>query len=204
MALYSFLRRGRGEGGAELLSLGSSDRMHGNGSPVKSRELDSIILMGPFQLEIFYDSRGVSDWTLGSISLLRGWSNTGIGFLERQSMPQACQCLRGTQTMPLITCFDFWSALKWSGSWTRWSLSQRPGACLEVRLIHQRVMLPSRGTLDQMEKWADRNLMKFNKQKYKVPHTGRNNPMYQYMLGVTQLESSFAERTLGVCRWVTS
>ena len=32
IALYSFLRRGRGEGGAELFSLGSSDRTHGNGS----------------------------------------------------------------------------------------------------------------------------------------------------------------------------
>ena len=34
------------------------------------------------------------DWTLGSISLPRGWSNTGTGLLERRSMPQACQCLR--------------------------------------------------------------------------------------------------------------
>ena len=32
MALYSFLRRGSGEGGAELFSLGSSDRTCGNGS----------------------------------------------------------------------------------------------------------------------------------------------------------------------------
>ena len=32
MALCSFLRRGSGEGGAELFSLGSRDRMHRNGS----------------------------------------------------------------------------------------------------------------------------------------------------------------------------
>ncbi|KAK4830493.1 hypothetical protein QYF61_011406, partial [Mycteria americana] len=32
IALYSFLRRGGGEGGAELFSLGSSDRMRGNGT----------------------------------------------------------------------------------------------------------------------------------------------------------------------------
>ena len=35
-------------------------------------------------------TRGGLDGTLGSISLLRGWSNTGTGFLERWSMPQAC------------------------------------------------------------------------------------------------------------------
>lgn len=31
-ALHSFLRRGRGEGGAELFSLLSTDRIYGNGS----------------------------------------------------------------------------------------------------------------------------------------------------------------------------
>ncbi|KAK4827477.1 hypothetical protein QYF61_018713 [Mycteria americana] len=56
-------------------------------------------------------TRGGLDQTLGSIYLPRGWSNTGTGFLERWSMPQACQCLRGIWTMPLTTCFNFWSAL---------------------------------------------------------------------------------------------
>ena len=39
--------------------------------------------------------RGGSDLALGNISLQRGWSSTGTGFLERWSMPHACQCLRG-------------------------------------------------------------------------------------------------------------
>ncbi|KAK4816991.1 hypothetical protein QYF61_025911 [Mycteria americana] len=43
---------------------------------------------------------------------------------------------------------------------------------------------------DSLEKWADRNLMKFSKEKYKVLHLGRNNTMHQHMLGATQLESS--------------
>ena len=67
-------------------------------------------------------TRGGSDLTLGSISLPRWWPNTGTGFLERWSMHHPYQCLRGIWTMPLTICFNFWSALKRSGSWTRWLL----------------------------------------------------------------------------------
>ncbi len=41
------------------------------------------------------------------------------------------------------------------------------------------------------------NFMKFNDQ-CKVLHLRRNNLMHQYTLGVTQLESSLAEKDLGV------
>jgi len=40
-----------------------------------------------------------------SASPPRGWSNTATGLLERWSMPQTCQCLRGIWAMPLIICF---------------------------------------------------------------------------------------------------
>ncbi|GAB0180562.1 hypothetical protein GRJ2_000521500 [Grus japonensis] len=52
--------------------------------------------------------------------------------------------------------------------------------------------------LDRLEKWANRNLMKFNKEKCKVLHQGRNNPRKQYMQMATQLESSLAEKALEV------
>lgn len=40
--------------------------------------------------------------------------------------------------------------------------------------------------------------MNFNKEKHEALHLGRNNPMYHYMLGAAQQESSVAEKDLGI------
>ena len=64
IAAYSFLRRGSGEGGAELFSLVSSDRTHGSGSKLHQ---------GQFRLDIrkhfFTEKLNVSFLVYISISL---------------------------------------------------------------------------------------------------------------------------------------
>lgn len=54
------------------------------------------------------------------------------------------------------------------------------------------------GDLDRLEEWIGRKLMKLNKNKSKVLHMGRNNPLEQYKLETDWLGSSSAEKSLGV------
>jgi len=66
ISLYSFLRTGSREGGADLFSLRSRDRTRGNGSK---------LCQGWFRLDI-------------RKHLPRPWSNAGRGFLGKRLMPQ--------------------------------------------------------------------------------------------------------------------
>uniref|UniRef100_K7F090 Reverse transcriptase domain-containing protein n=1 Tax=Pelodiscus sinensis TaxID=13735 RepID=K7F090_PELSI len=52
--------------------------------------------------------------------------------------------------------------------------------------------------LDKLEDWATRNLMRFNKDKCRVPHLGRKNPKHCYRLGTNWLSSSSVEKDLGI------
>ncbi|KFV09665.1 hypothetical protein N339_05758, partial [Pterocles gutturalis] len=52
--------------------------------------------------------------------------------------------------------------------------------------------------LDRLERWANANLMKFNKAKCQVLHEGRGNPKHKYKLGREWIERSSEKNDLGV------
>ncbi|PKU43585.1 reverse hypothetical protein [Limosa lapponica baueri] len=52
--------------------------------------------------------------------------------------------------------------------------------------------------LDRLEEWANKNLMKFKKDKCKVLHLGKHNPGVQNTLASMKLRSSSVERDLRV------
>ncbi|GAB0194232.1 protein Lines 1 [Grus japonensis] len=49
---------------------------------------------------------------------------------------------------------------------------------------------PLQEDLERLEEWANKNLMKFSKDRRKILHLGRHNPGVQHKLGSTWLESS--------------
>ncbi|PKU45074.1 rna-directed dna polymerase from mobile element jockey-like [Limosa lapponica baueri] len=52
--------------------------------------------------------------------------------------------------------------------------------------------------LDRLEERANKNLMKFNKEKFKVFYQGKHNLVVQHRLRSTQLGSNSVERDLGI------
>lgn len=54
------------------------------------------------------------------------------------------------------------------------------------------------GNLDKLDRWAKFSHMTFNEGKCEVLHLGNNNPMKYYRAGEEWLESSLAEKDLGM------
>lgn len=71
------------------------------------------------------DSRlqsGGSDRTQEAVLYWEGVQAPEQSPLGDGDCPKPCQCLRGIWTLPLRTCFNWWSGLNWSCTWSAWSL----------------------------------------------------------------------------------
>ncbi|RMC12130.1 hypothetical protein DUI87_11265 [Hirundo rustica rustica] len=77
---------------------------------------------------------------------------------------------------------------------SRFADDTKLGAC--VNLLEDRMALQR--DLEQLDRWAESNKMKFSKSKRLVLHFGRNNPLQRYRLGTVWLDSAQEERDLGV------
>lgn len=64
----------------------------------------------------------------------------------------------------------------------------------EVDILKGRASLQK--DLDRLGEWANKNLMKFNKDKFNVLHLGKHNPCEQHRLGSSQLGRISVERLL--------
>ncbi|KAF4802554.1 hypothetical protein TURU_025062 [Turdus rufiventris] len=51
---------------------------------------------------------------------------------------------------------------------------------------------------NRLERWAERNSLKFSKGKCRILHLEKNNPLHQDSLGAQQLGSSSEEKELGI------
>jgi len=59
----------------------------------------------------------------------------------------------------------------------------------------KRVVLPSRKDLNRLEKWPNRNLIKFNKEKCKILHLERNHHRHYYILGDPSWKAAWQKKT---------
>ena len=52
--------------------------------------------------------------------------------------------------------------------------------------------------LDRLERWAENNRMKFNRDKCQVLHLGKRKQMHSYKIGDTWLSNTTSEKGLGI------
>jgi len=83
-------------------------------------------------------------------------------------------------------CINIYTCCKFADKTKPGGVSDTPEGCADIQQ-----------DMNKLERWAESNLMRFNKGKCRILNLCKNNPTHQYRLGADLLESSFVERDLG-------
>ena len=70
------------------------------------------------------------------------------------------------------------------------------GPRLETTALEDRKKIQN--YLDRMEHWAESNRMKFSREKCKILHLRKRNPLHSYKMGETWLSKTTSKKDLGI------